>query len=64
MNLTKVNFLQRGINWIHNKLNEKQFFIFSSILVGISAGLAAVLLKLFVHAIRQYVLEDWLLNFN
>ena len=39
------------IEWVQTKLNKKQFIIFSSILVGLSVGLAAVLLKIFVHYI-------------
>ncbi len=40
------------IFWIKGKLSAKQFLIFSSIMVGLSAGLAAVLLKMLVHYIR------------
>lgn len=39
------------IEWIQSKLNKKQFIIFSSILVGLSVGIAAILLKTFVHYI-------------
>lgn len=39
------------INWIRNKLTRKQFLIFSSVLIGISVGLAAVVLKMFTHFI-------------
>ena len=35
--------------WLQNKLTPKQFVIFGAILIGLTAGLAAVLLKLFVH---------------
>ncbi|MES2678750.1 MAG: chloride channel protein [Bacteroidota bacterium] len=35
--------------WIQHSLSPKQFVIFSAILIGLTAGLAAVLLKLFVH---------------
>jgi len=35
--------------WIQHKLSPKQFLIFSAILIGLTAGLGAVLLKLFVH---------------
>ena len=45
MNFKRINFIEKSINWIHEKTNEKQFLIFSSILVGVSAGLAAVILK-------------------
>jgi CIC family chloride channel protein len=64
MNFKKVNIVESAINWIHEKLNAKQFLIFSSILVGLSAGLAAVILKLFVFAIRQYVVKDFFFQFD
>ncbi|MCE3259153.1 MAG: chloride channel protein [Bacteroidetes bacterium] len=60
MNLRKLNYIERTIDWIHDRLNEKQFLIFSSILVGVSAGLAAVILKSFVHSIRYYLMEKHL----
>lgn len=41
--------------WIQNKLTPKQFVIFSAILIGLTAGLAAVLLKLFVHWFITYI---------
>ncbi|MBA3705719.1 MAG: chloride channel protein, partial [Bacteroidetes bacterium] len=64
MNINKINYIEKWINWIHEKLSGKQFLIFSSILVGLSAGLAAVVLKLFVHFIRQFIFEGYLLKFN
>jgi CIC family chloride channel protein len=64
MDLKRVNLIEKLINWIHGKTNEKQFLIFSSILVGISAGIAAVILKLFVFFIRQYLVEDYLFRFD
>lgn len=64
MNFRKINFIEKAINWIHEKTNEKQFLIFSSILVGSSAGLAAVILKLFVFSIRKYFVEGYLLPFD
>ncbi len=39
------------ITWIQHKLSPKQFIIFSAILIGLTAGLAAVFLKFFVHFI-------------
>lgn len=59
MNYKKINFIEKAINWIHEKTNEKQFLIFSSILVGVSAGIAAVILKLFVFAIRHYLVDGF-----
>lgn len=35
--------------WIQQKLSPKQFVIFSAILIGVTAGLAAVFMKSFVH---------------
>lgn len=52
------------VNWIHEKTNEKQFLIFSSILVGLSAGIAAVILKLFVFFIRHFIVDEYLLPFD
>ena len=40
------------INWLHEKLNPRQFLIFSSMLVGITAGSAAIVLKVLVHYIH------------
>lgn len=64
MKLKEINFLEKAINWIHTRTNEKQFLIFSSILVGISAGIAAVILKMFVFLIKHYLVEDFLLKLN
>jgi len=44
----------KAITWTQQKLGPKQFVIFSAILIGLTAGLAAVLLKLFVHFILDY----------
>lgn len=49
------------IMWIQHKLTPKQFIIFSAILIGLTAGLAAVFLKFFVHfLIRniEYISSD------
>jgi CIC family chloride channel protein len=63
-NFKKINIIEKGINWIHEKTSEKQFLIFASVLVGVSAGLAAVVLKLFVFGIRKYFVEGYLLKFD
>lgn len=61
---SKIHYKKPGIGWLHEKLNARQFLIFSSVLVGLCAGLAAVLLKSFVHVIRKYVVEGYLFHFN
>lgn len=54
--LFSVIFRGNGlIVWIQHKLNPKQFLIFSAILIGLTAGLAAVLLKLFVHFLTRNI---------
>lgn len=45
----------RFIIWIQQKLSAKQFVIFGAILIGLTAGLAAVLLKLFVHFLLKNI---------
>ena len=37
------------IYWIQRRLTQKQFLMFSAILIGLSAGIAAVAVKSFVH---------------
>lgn len=43
------------LRYLQKRLSEKQFLIFSSILVGVSCGLAAVILKSFTHRITVLV---------
>lgn len=45
----------RFVNYFNERLTARQFFILSSVLVGLSAGLAAIVLKLFVHYISTRV---------
>jgi len=59
-----VNIFERFVNLIRDKTNEKQFLIFSSVLVGFSTGLAAVVLKMFVHVIRTYLVEGYFFKFD
>jgi CIC family chloride channel protein len=44
--ITKLEFL---IVWSHDKLTNKQFIFLSSVLVGISAAFAVIVLKTFAH---------------
>ena len=52
------------VDWIQHRLSEKQFFILASILIGLSAGLAAVLLKSLVHFVYHAVTQDFSLPFQ
>jgi len=51
MSISPIKKIKALIEWTQTKLNKKQFIIFSSILVGLSVGLAAIVLKTFVHYI-------------
>jgi chloride channel protein, CIC family len=64
MEIRKRNYFEAFIYRISERTNEKQFMIFSSILVGASAGLAAVLLKLLVFFIQHHLIEEYLASFN
>jgi chloride channel protein, CIC family len=50
--------------WIKEKLTAKQFLIFSAIMVGLSAGLAAVLLKMLIHYIRIGITYNYKIPFQ
>ena len=54
----KFNFIEKFLIWISSKLTRSQFLILSGILVGLSAGLAGVILKVFVHKIQHFVSND------
>jgi CIC family chloride channel protein len=45
----------RLIIWIQHRFTPKQFVIFSAILIGLTAGLAAVILKLSVHFLIKHI---------
>jgi CIC family chloride channel protein len=49
------NLVKTPILYLRNKLSERHFFIVSSILVGLTSGMAAVALKSFVHFIESFV---------
>ena len=46
-----IKRIEMGVKWAQNRLTKKQFIILSSILIGLTAGIAAILLKTFVHYI-------------
>jgi len=54
-----IRFYESIINWLHYKLSKRQFLIFGSMLVGLTAGLGAVILKTFVHYIRKVIIHDY-----
>lgn len=53
-------FLSSGaIRWVQQRLTPNQFFFFSAILVGLSAGLAAVALKVLVYYLHYAITYNY-----
>lgn len=65
MRIPRLNLriYERLLVWVGQKLTRNQFILLSAILVGLSAGIAAVALKTAVHYVRQLILllaeHDW-----
>ena len=53
--LKKVKSYELILQWLKGKMSHNQFLILSGILVGCSAGLAAVMLKSLVHYIHYII---------
>ena len=47
--------LSKPVAYLQAKISPRQFFVLSSILVGLTSGLAAIILKYFVHRIETFV---------
>ncbi len=43
------------LTWIHNNVSRSQFLLLSGVLVGLTSGLAGVLLKMLVHYIEYLI---------
>lgn len=56
-NSNKFNFFEVPLFWLKGKLTRTQFLTLSGILVGLTAGLAGVILKSLVHFIRHLTTE-------
>lgn len=52
------------IEYINSKLNPQQFLLLSSFLVGLTASIAAIVLKLFVHYIQELITYNYDLSIN
>lgn len=46
------------LSWTQKRLNERQFLILSSAMIGLTAGLAAIVLKTFVHYIHDALTDN------
>ncbi len=54
----KFNVIEVLLFWVSERVSRSQFLILSGILVGLSAGLAGVLLKVLVHHIQFFINND------
>ena len=52
-------WMQQFIIWRENHISEKQFILILSFLVGIFTALAALLLKLLIHWIQNFLTENF-----
>lgn len=52
------------LEWTQKRLSERQFFILSSALVGLTAGFAAIVLKTIVHFIHDALTTDYHLPYQ
>lgn len=59
-----LNSHAQVLGWLQKRLTERQFFILASILIGFTAGLAAVVLKMLVHYIHAVITENHHLPFQ
>lgn len=50
-----LDLLQKPIVFLKNRFSERHFFIISSIIVGLTSGLAAIILKYFVHSTSRVI---------
>ncbi|MDE6216850.1 chloride channel protein [Bacteroides sp.] len=55
----KKSLLHRFILWREKKIKEKQFILILSFLVGIFTALAALILKLIIHWIQNFLTENF-----
>lgn len=59
-----VSFFQNRIFDLKKRLSSRQFMMLSSVLVGLSAGIVAVVLKLFVHSIFEFATHNKYSNYR
>lgn len=50
--------VKSSIDWCKDRFTHKQFMFLASVLVGLSAGMAAVVLKSFLHTIFVFISEN------
>ena len=59
MALGNKGWLQRFIVWREKNLKEKKFVLILSFLVGIGTAIAALVLKMLIHSIQDFLIENF-----
>ena len=55
----KLSPLKRLILWRENNIKEKQFILILSLLVGIFTAFAALILKFFIHSVKDFLTHNF-----
>lgn len=58
MRIRPFAVIKESVEWAHIRLTQRQFLLLASVLVGISVGFAAIVLKLFVHLVFYIATYD------
>lgn len=56
--MLKLKWLRLPIHWLKQKLTRNQFLIFAGVAVGLTAGMASVILKTLVHYLHRFFTID------
>jgi CIC family chloride channel protein len=56
--------IEKLLKWLHTRLNHRQFIILSAVLIGVSAGMAAIILKSSVHFLHDFIVSDVFSGYN
>lgn len=59
MNINQANLLQNFFNWRKAHIPEKRFILILSFLVGIFTAMAALILKMLIHTIQNFLTENF-----
>ena len=59
MKAERKNLLQRFLVWREKNIKEKRFILILSFLVGIFTALAALILKVLIHWIKNFLTENF-----
>lgn len=62
--MKKTNLLGRLLKWRLRNVNDRQFMIFLSIIVGILVGLAAILIRNSVHGIQWLLTQSFVFDYS